>query len=338
VTGGSAKGLVVMAYGTPADPGEVEAYYTHIRRGRPPTPEQLADLERRYAAIGGVSPLAERTRDQAAAVAAALDRAEPGGWQVALGMKHAPPFVEDAVTQLVKDGAERVVGLVLAPHWSRGSVGEYHQRAAASAAELGADYAGIERWHDAPAWRAALATRVRDGLAALPEKTKVLFTAHSLPERVLAGDPYADELRDSAAAVAVEAGLNRWAGWSLAWQSAGRTAEGGRGRLAVDLAGKPARQVKGRGVSGAAPAGAAGPWRGPDILEVIADLGATGRAEGVLVCPQGFVSDHLEVLYDLDVDAARVAAEAGLAFARTASINDDPAVMAALADRVRARA
>jgi ferrochelatase len=304
VTGGSAKGLVVMAYGTPADPGEVEAYYTHIRRGRPPTPEQLADLERRYAAIGGVSPLAERTRDQAAAVAAALDRAEPGGWQVALGMKHAPPFVEDAVTQLVKDGAERVVGLVLAPHWSRGSVGEYHQRAAASAAELGADYAGIERWHDAPAGRAALATRVRDGLAALPEKTKVLFTAHSLPERVLAGDPYADELRDSAAAVAVEVGLNRWAGWSLAWQSAGRTPE---------------------------------PWRGPDILEVIADLGATGRAEGVLVCPQGFVSDHLEVLYDLDVDAARVAAEAGLAFARTTSINDDPAVMAALADRVRAR-
>jgi len=302
-----AKGLVVMAYGTPSGPDEVEAYYTHIRRGRPPTPEQLADLERRYAAIGGVSPLAARTRDQADAVAAALDRAEPGGWRMALGMKHAPPFVEDAVAELAKHGAEQIVGLVLAPHWSRGSVGEYHERAAAGAAEHGATYAGIERWHDEPAWRAAIARRVRDGLATLPEATEVLFTAHSLPERVLAGDPYADELEASAAAVAREVGLDgpdrpdHGAGWSLAWQSAGRTPE---------------------------------PWRGPDILEVIADRAATGRVEGLLVCPQGFVSDHLEVLYDLDVDAARVAAEAGLAFARTASINDDPAVMAALAERV----
>ena len=296
------KGLVVMAYGTPSSPGEVEAYYTHIRRGRPPTPEQLADLERRYAAIGGVSPLAERTRDQADALADALDRAEPGGWRVALGMKHAAPFVEEAVAELAKGGAEQIVGLVLAPHWSRGSVGEYHERAAATATEQGAGYIGIERWHDESAWRAAIAGRVRHGLGSLPEKTKVLFTAHSLPERVLAGDPYADELQASAAAVAAEVGLDRGAGWSIAWQSAGRTPE---------------------------------PWRGPDILEVIADLGATGQVDGVLVCPQGFVSDHLEVLYDLDVDAARVAAESGLAFARTASINDDPTVMAALADRVR---
>ncbi|HEV7762811.1 MAG TPA: ferrochelatase [Acidimicrobiales bacterium] len=299
---GPAKGLVVMAYGTPSDPGEVEAYYTHIRRGRPPTPEQLADLERRYAAIGGVSPLAQRTRTQADAVAAALDRAEPGAWRMALGMKHAPPFVEDAVTELAKEGVGSIVGLVLAPHWSRGSVGEYHERAAATAVSLGADYAGIERWHDEPAWRAAIADRVRTGLAGLPERTKVLFTAHSLPERVLDGDPYPDELAASATAVAAEVGLDRGAGWSIAWQSAGRTPE---------------------------------PWRGPDILEVIAALGSGGEADGVLVCPQGFVSDHLEVLYDLDVDAARVAADAGLAFARTASINDDPAVMAALADRVR---
>jgi ferrochelatase len=130
----------------------------------------------------------------------------------------------------------------------------------------------------------------------------VLFTAHSLPERVLEDDPYPDELRTSAAAIAEGAGLERWYGWTLAWQSAGRTPE---------------------------------PWRGPDVAEVIRDLGATGRAEGVLVCPQGFVSDHLEVLYDLDIDARRVAEEAGLAFARTASINDDPAVMAGLAERVR---
>ena len=295
-------GLVVMAYGTPGSPGEIEGYYTHIRRGRPPSPEQLAALVGRYRAIGGVSPLAERTRAQAAAIGAALDAAEPGGWRVALGNKHAAPFVEDAVASLAGGGVDRLVGLVLAPHFSRGSVAEYHQRASAAAAEAGVPYSPIEAWHDLPEWLDAQAARVRDALAGLPARTKVLFTAHSLPERVLAGDPYADELRASATAIAERAGLAPWYGWTLAWQSAGRTPE---------------------------------PWRGPDVAEVIRDLGATGRAEGVLVCPQGFVSDHLEVLYDLDVDARRVAGEVGLAFARTASINDEPAVMAALAERVR---
>jgi protoporphyrin/coproporphyrin ferrochelatase len=299
-------GLVVMAYGTPSAPGEIEAYYTHIRRGRPPSSEQLAELAHRYRAIGGVSPLAERTRAQADALRRALDGAEPGGWRVELGNKHAPPFVEDAVADLADrsapDRPDRLVGLVLAPHWSRASVGEYHARAAAVAAEHGLPYTPIESWHDLHAWIEAQARRVRDGLAALPDRTLVLFTAHSLPERVLAGDPYPDELRASAAAIAKSAGVDVDDTWTLAWQSAGRTPE---------------------------------PWRGPDVTEVIRDVGATGRAEGVLVCPQGFVSDHLEVLYDLDVDARRVAEVAGLAFARTASINDEPAVMAALADLVR---
>jgi protoporphyrin/coproporphyrin ferrochelatase len=300
-------GLVVMAYGTPSSPDDVEAYYTHIRRGRPPSPEQLADLTSRYQAIGGVSPLTERTRAQVAALAASLDAADPGGWRVELGNKHAAPFLEQAVVTLADRSApggrpDRVVGLVLAPHYSRGSVGEYHRRAAATAAEHGLAYTPVGSWHAMPAWVDAQARRVRQALATLPAKTKVLFTAHSLPERVLEDDPYPDELRTSAAAIAEGAGLERWYGWTLAWQSAGRTPE---------------------------------PWRGPDVAEVIRDLGATGRAEGVLVCPQGFVSDHLEVLYDLDIDARRVAEEAGLAFARTASINDDPAVMAGLAERVR---
>jgi ferrochelatase len=300
-------GLVVMAYGTPASADEIEGYYTHIRRGRAPSPEQLAELTGRYQAIGGVSPLAERTRAQAAALAAALEAADPGGWRVELGNKHAAPFVETAIVALADRSApggrpDRVVGLVLAPHYSLGSVGEYHKRAAATATEHGLPYTPIDSWHALPAWLDAQATRVRAALAALPAKTKVLFTAHSLPERVLAGDPYPDELRASAAAIAQRVGLDRWYGWALAWQSAGRTPE---------------------------------PWRGPDVAQVIRDLGATGRAEGVLVCPQGFVSDHLEVLYDLDVDAHRVAGEAGLAFARTASINDEPAVMSGLADVVR---
>ena len=294
------SGLVVMAYGTPASPDDIEPYYTHIRRGRPPSPAALAELTGRYQAIGGTSPLAERTRAQVDGVAAALEEAEPGAWRVALGHKHAAPFVEDAVAGLADAGVECIVGLVLAPHYSRGSVAEYHSRAATAAEAQGIGYRGIDRWHDEPAWLDAQAERVRAARATLPEPTMVLFTAHSLPERVLEGDPYADELQASAAAIAKRADLGDE--WDLAWQSAGRTPE---------------------------------PWRGPDILDVIRDLGAGGEVAGVLVCPQGFVSDHLEVLYDLDVDADRVAGEAGLAFARTASINDEPAVMRALAARVR---
>ncbi|MGH9192739.1 MAG: ferrochelatase [Acidimicrobiales bacterium] len=297
------RGLLVMAYGTPASLDDVEAYYTHIRRGRTPSTEQLADLTRRYAAIGGVSPLAERTGDQVAAIAAALDAEEPGRWAVALGNKHAPPFVEEAVAELAGSAPVDIVGLVLAPHYSRGSVGEYHERATAAAGKRGLAYVGIDAWHDDPAWLEAQADRVGAALATLPAKTKVLFTAHSLPERVLGDDdPYPDQLRTSATAIARRAGLDPWYSWAPAWQSAGRTPE---------------------------------PWRGPDVQDVIRDLAATGRAEGVLVCPQGFVSDHLEVLYDLDIDARRVAADSGLAFGRTASINDDPVVMAALAERVR---
>lgn len=289
----SRRGLVVMAYGTPSSPDAVADYYTHIRRGRPPTEELLADLQRRYEAIGGVSPLAERTREQVAAIAAGLD-----GWRVALGNKHAAPFIEDAVADLVSDPeVEQIVGLVLAPHWSRGSVGEYHARGTEAAGSV--DYVGIESWHDEPAWLDAQAQRVRAALADLPAVTRVLFTAHSLPERILENDAYPDQLLASATAIAGRVGLDPGA-WSLAWQSAGRTPE---------------------------------PWRGPDVAEVIRE---STDVEGVLVCPQGFVSDHLEVLYDLDVDAARIAAEVGVAFARTASINAEPAVMDALARRVLA--
>jgi ferrochelatase len=296
-------GLVVMAYGTPASPDDIEAYYTHIRRGHAPTPEQLAELTARYQAIGGTSPLAERTEAQRAGLAAALEAAEPGRWAVALGQKHSAPFIEDAVAALATEGVRRIVGLVLAPHYAAASVGQYQERLHAAAAEHGLASAAVDSWHLEPAHLKFLADAVRDGLAALPERTKVLFTAHSLPERALVGDPYPDQLRESAAAVARAVGLDRWAGWSVAYQSAGRTAD---------------------------------PWRGPDILTVIDDLAASGRADSVLVCPQGFVSDHLEVVYDLDLEAARRAASVGLAFGRTRVVNDDPAVLAALADRVRA--
>jgi ferrochelatase len=294
-------GVVVMAYGTPAAPADIEAYYTHIRRGNAPTPEQLADLTARYDAIGGTSPLAARTEAQRIELQRALDEQAPGHCQVVLGQKHAFPFIEDAIAALAADGLEQVVGLVLAPHFSGSSVGEYQARLGAAAAEHAMRAAGIESWHLEPTYLAFLTDAVRDALTELPERTKVLFTAHSLPERVLVDDPYPEQLRASANAVAEATGLNRWAGWSLCWQSAGRTPE---------------------------------PWRGPDILEVIRDLAATDRADGVLVCPQGFVSDHLEVVYDLDIEATRVAADAGLAFGRTRVLNSEPAVFDALAARV----
>lgn len=294
-------GVVVMAYGTPASPTDVEAYYTHIRRGNAPTPEQLADLVARYDAIGGISPLAERTEAQRAELQRALDERSPGVARVVLGQKHAAPFIEDAVTTLADDGVARVVGLVLAPHYSGFSVGQYQERLQAAAAERSLRTAAIDSWHLEPSYVRFLADAVRDGLVGLPERTKVLFTAHSLPERVLVGDPYPDQLHESAAAVAAEVGLDRWAGWSIGWQSAGRTPD---------------------------------PWRGPDILEILRDLAATGRAEGALVCPQGFVSDHLEVVYDLDIEAADVAEEVGLAFGRARVLNADPIVFGALADRV----
>ncbi|WCO67925.1 ferrochelatase [Iamia majanohamensis] len=300
-----AVGVVVMAYGTPARPEDIEGYYTHIRRGRPPEPEQLADLTRRYQALGGTSSLARRTADQVAAIAAALEERAPGRFAVALGQKHAAPFVEDGAAALAEQGVGDVVGLVLAPHFSGFSVGVYQGRLAEAVAGHGGRHAGIESWADEPAWLDFTATAVTDALADLPEATKVLFTAHSLPERVLVEDPYPRLLADSARAVARRAGLAPWAGWGLAWQSAGRTPE---------------------------------PWRGPDILQVLRDLADTGRADGVLVCPQGFVTDHLEVGYDLDIEARGVADEVGLAFARTRTVDADPAVMGALADRVVATA
>ncbi|HYI60335.1 MAG TPA: ferrochelatase [Acidimicrobiales bacterium] len=305
MTTGAPIGLVVMAYGTPATPDDVEAYYTHIRRGRPPAPEQLADLTRRYQALGGTSSLARRTAEQVAALTAALDDRAPGRFRVELGQKHAAPFIEDAAATLAGTGVEQVVGLVLAPHYSGFSVGQYQRRLGEAVTAAGGRHVGIERWSDEPAWLDFTARAVVDGLAPLPERTKVLFTAHSLPERVLAADPYPAELATSARAIARRAGLAPWAGWGLAWQSAGATPE---------------------------------PWRGPDVRDVLRDLAATGRADGVLVCPQGFVTDHLEVGYDLDIEARAVADEVGLAFARTRTVDDDPAVMGALADRVVAAA
>jgi ferrochelatase len=289
-------GVLLMAYGTPGAPEDVESYYTHIRRGRPPTEEQLADLRRRYDAIGGISPLRQRTQAQADGVAAALGE----GYLVALGAKHAAPFLEDGAGTLLAAGVERIVALVLAPHYSALSVGEYAERVRAAVGDR-VPLEIVESWHLEEGFLDLLADRVVDALAQAPAGSEVLFTAHSLPERILAmGDPYPQQLEESAEAVSERAGF---VPWSLAWQSAGRTPE---------------------------------PWLGPDLLEVIRAKAAEG-AHGLVVCPQGFVSDHLEVLYDVDVDAQRVASEVGVTLVRTQSLNDDPRLCTTLAEVIRAR-
>jgi ferrochelatase len=288
-------GVLVMAYGTPRDRDDIEAYYTDIRRGRTPPPDLLADLIRRYDALGGTFPLRSITDAQIAALAIALGPE----YVVTLGTKHSVPRIEDGVETLAAQGVSRIVGLVLAPHYSAFSVGEYAARAEAAAGDLPVDV--VESWHLLPAYVDFLDRAVGAALSTLPAGAEVVFTAHSLPARILtSGDPYPDQLRETAAAVAAR---RPGVPWSVAWQSAGRTPE---------------------------------PWLGPDVLDVIRERARDG-SPGVVVCACGFVADHLEVAYDLDIEAAALAAELELPFARTASVNDDAAVMTALAELVAAR-
>ncbi|HVF76622.1 MAG TPA: ferrochelatase [Acidimicrobiales bacterium] len=295
-------GVLVMSYGTPSGPDGIEAYYTDIRRGHPPTAEQLADLRRRYDAIGGVSPLAERTAAQVAGLQVALDATDPGRFAVFSGAKHSTPSIEDGMNAIATAGLVDVVALVLAPHYSALSVGQYFERVDAAATDnMAVTY--VHDWHLEPVLVDLLAERVGEALARFSGDAVVetLVTAHSLPARVVdMDDPYPGQVAATAEAVAEAAGLTRW---QVAWQSAARTPE---------------------------------PWLGPDVLDVIPALAST--ADGVLVCPAGFVSDHLEILYDLDVQAREVAESAGLRFERTASLNDDKRFLAMLADVVRVAA
>ena len=297
--------VLLMAYGTPRSREEILPYYTDIRRGRPPTEEQLNDLTARYEAIGGLSPLAALTEAQRDALQTALNNIAPNTYHVALGLKHAAPMIEDAVQQLATEGFTKIVALVLAPHFSSFSIGQYIDRATTAAAPHGISVVGITSWATEEAFIEFLASDMSAKLASMPANTHVLFTAHSLPQRIIdAGDPYPAELRSTAVAVAAKVGLTENTQWSIAWQSAGRTPE---------------------------------PWIGPDILDVIDQLATQSHpAAGVLVSACGFVADHLEVLFDLDIEASHRAEQHGLAFARTECVNDNGAIMNALAHLVHA--
>ena len=291
-----------MAYGTAAGPDDIERYYTDIRGGRPPSAELLQELKARYEAIGNRFPLLEITRRQARALEKELERREPGRFRVYLGMKHSPPFIADGVARIRADGIHRGVGLVLAPHYSRLSVGTYIERVEGALRERGEPmptFTFVKSWYDHPEFIDVLSSRVAEAIARLrPEERDgcaVAFTAHSLPSRIVSeGDPYPAQLQETADLVAKKLGLTSYL---TAWQSAGRTPE---------------------------------PWLGPDLGAVVLELARKGHP-AVVVCACGFVADHLEILYDLDIEARRDAAAAGITLVRTRSMNDDPAFIRALA-------
>jgi ferrochelatase len=290
-----------MAHGTPSSPEGIEPFYTRIRRGHPPTPELLSDLTRRYLAIGGVSPLTERTAAQVAGLTQVLSERHPGEYDVRFGSKFEPPLLEEAAASFRDDSFEKVVGLVLAPHSSSMSTAQYMSRAREALGDA-AEFIEVGAWYNAPGFLELIAARVNDAMATIPASrhttTEVIFSAHSLPERVKElGDTYPEQLRDSAERAAALAGV---ANFDVAWQSAGRTRD---------------------------------PWLGPDILVALREKRAAGFSD-VVSCPIGFVSDHLEVLFDIDIEAKSIAGEVGLNLVRTASLNDDPAFMSILADVV----
>jgi protoporphyrin/coproporphyrin ferrochelatase len=288
--------VLLMAYGGPGSLDEVEPYLADVRGGRPSAPAFVEEIKRRYARIGGRSPIRELTEAQAAGVQRALGEQ----FTVYVGMRHWHPYIRDTVARIVADGHRRMVGIVLAPHYSALSVGAYEKQLVDAAAGR-LEPALVRSWADHPTFLRAVAGRVTQALQRFPSPgaVQVLFTAHSLPERILAsGDPYPAELRASAAAVAGRAGL---ASWHFAYQSAGATPE---------------------------------PWLGPEAGAVMKELAGKGHRE-FLIVPIGFVCDHVEVLYDVDVVYQAAARELGVRLERTASLNDDPLLVAAVAEIAR---
>lgn len=280
------KGIIVMAYGGPTSLDQVESYYTHIRGGRHPSPDQLQDLVSRYKAIGGSSPLLEITRRQAAGLESSLQKR--GGAKVFAGMKHSPPFIADAMIEASAKGVTDLLCIALAPHYSSISIGGYAKAVDEANRMLGAplNVTFVKSWHKSPKMISMWAGRVRRAGKEGGLDASLVFSAHSLPERIISeGDPYRDQLMESSKLIAEEAG---WKDWSFAFQSQSRTGE---------------------------------PWLGPDILDHLESLHQKGRKK-FISAPMGFVSDHLEILYDIDVEARDWARRRGAELFRCESPND----------------
>lgn len=297
-------GLLVMAYGTPYKEEDIEPYYTHIRRGRPPAPEQLEDLRNRYEAIGGISPLARITEDQANALCDRLNEVQDDiDFKVYIGLKHITPFIEDAVEKMHQDGIEEAVSIVLAPHFSTFSVKSYNGRAKEEADQRGISITSVESWYKQPKFIDYWAKQVRSTFDALSDEERaaacLIVSAHSLPEKILAnGDPYADQLKETADLIATAAGVENY---EIGWQSEGQTPE---------------------------------PWLGPDVQDLTRDLHNEKGYQAFVYTPVGFVSDHLEVLYDNDYECKVVCDDIGAAYYRPAMPNIDPLFVDSMVDAI----
>ncbi|MGR9050901.1 ferrochelatase [Halobacillus faecis] len=297
-------GLLVMAYGTPYKEEDLERYYTHIRRGRKPSDEMLQDLRDRYDAIGGISPLARITDDQAEALKDALnEKQDEVEFKVYLGLKHIEPFVEDAVAQMAEDGIEEAVSIVLAPHYSTYSVKSYNGRAKEEAEKHGISIRSVESWYDAPGfidyWKdvieAEYAKMTEDG----KEKACLIVSAHSLPMQILeGGDPYPDQLKRTAELISEATGITQY---EIGWQSEGNTPD---------------------------------PWIGPDVQDLTEELYHEKGYRSFVYAPVGFVSDHLEVLYDNDYECKVVCDKVGADYYRPEMPNTHPKFIRTLADVV----
>jgi protoporphyrin/coproporphyrin ferrochelatase len=296
-------GLLVMAYGTPYKEEDIERYYTHIRRGRAPSPEMLEDLKQRYEAIGGISPLAKITVAQGEKLEQHLNSIQDDiEFKLYLGLKHIEPFIEDAVKQMHDDGIEEAVSIVLAPHFSTFSVKSYNGRAKEEAAKLGGpEIVSVEQWYDEPKFIKYWSDRVSKTFAEMPaderENAVLIVSAHSLPEKILQmGDPYPEQLKETADMIANQANVKNY---EVGWQSAGNTPE---------------------------------PWLGPDVQDLTRDLFEANGYKAFVYVPAGFVSDHLEVLYDNDYECKIVTDEIGASYYRPAMPNTEPEFIDALAD------
>jgi protoporphyrin/coproporphyrin ferrochelatase len=290
--------ILLMAYGTPETPDDVAPYFTHIRGGRRPSDEAIEHLRDRYQVVGGRTPLLDITRELAVHLEESL-RDQGGDERVYIGMKHWHPYIGDVVRRMHADGVRSLTALVLAPHYSKMSVGGYRKAVDEANAQLEPpmDVRFVDSWHRQPEFVSMMGDLVRQGLDQFGEgdPVTVVFTAHSLPERIRDwGDPYEQELRDSASSVADAAGVR---GWRWAWQSAGGTGE---------------------------------PWLGPDIQDYLVTLADEG-VKNVLQVPIGFVADHLEVLYDIDLEARQKAESLGMRLERTQLPNARPEFVHAVA-------
>jgi ferrochelatase len=291
-----------MAYGSPNSLDEVGDYLAQVRGGRDSSPDEIEHLKQRYQRVGGRTPLLEITSSQADALEKKLLR-DGMPARVSFGMKHWHPFVEDVVEKISADNPPILVGVALAPHYSKLSIGGYEDSVRRGLARKNSNvqFVMVKSWHTQSSLIKALSARVSNRLHELTESgpTIVVFTAHSLPLRAISiDDPYRAQLLETSQLVVKEANIDDW---DFAFQSA---------------------------------SGPHGTWLGPSLKEKISEL-SMRKIKQILVCPVGFVSDHLEILYDLDVEAKEYANSLGIALARVPSLNDDAMFIEALAAVVR---